>query len=77
MSLPTVVRGDGRKLFGVQSKAAEGNLVLFLYIDFTVRNREIRGFIALLMDLPSIAALKEIVLNFVAGIEQRAVGHVG
>jgi chemotaxis protein CheC len=77
MSLPTVVRGDGGKLFGVQSDAADGNLVLFLYIDFTVKNREIRGFIALLMDLPSIAALKEIVRDFVAGIEQQAVGHVG
>jgi chemotaxis protein CheC len=77
MSLPTVVRGDGGKLFGVQSDPAEGNLVLFLYIDFTVKNREIRGFIALLLDLPAIAALKVIVRDFVAGIEQQAEGHVG
>jgi chemotaxis protein CheC len=77
MSLPTVIRGDGRKLFDVQSDAAEGNLVLFLYIDFTVKNREIRGFIALLLDLPAIAALKEIVRDFVAEIEHQATGHVG
>jgi chemotaxis protein CheC len=77
MSLPTVVRGDGGTLFDVQSDAAEGNLVLFLYIDFSVKNREIRGFIALLLDLPAIAALKEIVRDFVAGIEQQAAGHVG
>jgi chemotaxis protein CheC len=77
MSLPTVVRGDGGKLFGAQSDPAEGNLVLFLYIDFTVKNREIRGFIALLLDLPAIAALKVIVRDFVAGIEQQAEGHVG
>jgi chemotaxis protein CheC len=77
MSLPTVVRGDGAKLFDVRSHSAEGDMVLFLYIDFTVRNRQIRGFIALLMDLPSIAALKEIVRDFVAGIEQQAAGHVG
>jgi chemotaxis protein CheC len=77
MSLPTVVRGDGGKLFDVQSDAAEGHLVLFLYIDFTVKNREIRGFIAMLLDLPAIAALKEIVRDFVAGIEQQAAGHVG
>jgi len=77
MSLPTVVRGDGDKLFGVQSDPAEGNLVLFLYIDFTVKNREIRGFIALLLDLPAVAALKVIVRDFVAGIEQQAEGHVG
>jgi chemotaxis protein CheC len=77
MSLPTVVRGDGGKLFDVQSGAGEGNLALFLYIDFTVKNREIRGFIALLLDLPAIAALKEIVRDFVAKIEQQAAGHVG
>ena len=40
MSLPAVVRGDGGKLFDVQSDAAHGSLVLFLYIDFTVKNRE-------------------------------------
>ena len=77
MSLPTVVRGDGKKLFDVQTDLQEENLVLFLYIDFTVKNREIRGFIALLMDLPSIATLKEIVRDFVAGIEQQDAGHVG
>jgi chemotaxis protein CheC len=77
MSLPTVVRGDGGKLFDVQSDAGDGKLVLFLYIDFTVKNREIRGFIALLLDLPAIAALKEIVRDFVARIEQQAEGHVG
>jgi chemotaxis protein CheC len=77
MSLPTVVSGDGGKLFDLHSDATEGNLVLFLYIDFTVKNREIRGFIALLLDLPAIAALKEIVSDFVAGIEQQAAGHVG
>jgi chemotaxis protein CheC len=77
MSLPTVVRGDGGKLFDVRSGAAEGNLVLFLYIDFTVKNREIHGFIALLLDLPAIVALKEIVRDFVAGLEQQAEGRVG
>ena len=70
MSLPSVVRGDGKTLFDVAS--AEGDLVLFLYIDFTIKNRDIRGFIALLMDLPSITALKEIVADFIEGIEQQA-----
>lgn len=72
MSLPSVVRGDGKSLFNVQTVSSEGDLVLFLYIDFTVKNRDIRGFIALLMDLPSIAALKEIVRDFIEGIEQQA-----
>src|SRR6476660_3224076 len=58
MSLPAVVRGDGTALFDAQAPTAGGDLVLFLYIDFTIRNRDIHGFIALLMDLPSITALK-------------------
>ena len=72
MSLPSVVRGDGKTLFEVQQATAEVDLVLFLYIDFTIKNRDIRGFIALLMDLPSIIALKKIVADFIGGIEQQA-----
>jgi chemotaxis protein CheC len=68
MSLPTVIRGDGATLFA--QPAGGGNLVLFLYIDFTIKTRDMRGFIALLMDLPSIAALKEIVHDFIATVEQ-------
>ena len=49
---------------------------LFLYIDFTIKSRDIRGFIALLMDLPSIMALKEIVQDFIDGIDKQP-GGVG
>jgi chemotaxis protein CheC len=72
MSLPSVIRGDGPKMFDVGAAASEGDLVLFLYIDFTIRKRDIRGFIALLMDLPSITALKEIMRDFIAGIDERS-----
>lgn len=77
MSLPSIVRGDGDTLFDVREESSDG-LVLFLYIDFTIRNRDVRGFIALLMGLPSIAALKDIVRDFIDGIGwQTAAGHVG
>jgi chemotaxis protein CheC len=71
MSLPSVVRGDGKTLFEIHETITEGDLVLFLYIDFTIKNRDIRGFIALLMDMPSIVALKKIVADFIEGIEQQ------
>lgn len=77
MSLPMIVRGDGATLFEIGSPAVGGDLVLFLYIDFNIKNRNIRGFIALLMDLPSVNALKELVNDFVKGIEKRSAGHVG
>jgi chemotaxis protein CheC len=75
MSLPSIVRGDGTALFG--SSASTEQFVLFLYIDFNIKKREVRGFIALLMDLPSIAALKEIVNDYVNNIQRQSPSHVG
>jgi chemotaxis protein CheC len=76
MSLPSIVRGDGDTLFDVRKESSDG-LVLFLYIDFTIKSRDVRGFIALLMGLPSIAALKDIVRDFIDGIGRQTAGHVG
>jgi chemotaxis protein CheC len=77
MSLPTVVRGDGGTLFGLQRNDGQEQLVLFLYIDFSIKNRDIRGFIALLMDLPSITALKTIVHDYISDIAGENAGNVG
>jgi chemotaxis protein CheC len=76
MSLPSIVRGDGDTLFDVREGSSDG-LVLFLYIDFTIKSRDVRGFIALLMGFPSIAALKDIVRDFIDGIGRQTAGHVG
>jgi hypothetical protein len=38
--------------------------------------RDIRGFISLLMDLPSIDALKKIVRDFIDGIERQSTCNV-
>jgi chemotaxis protein CheC len=77
MSLPSVIRGDGRTLFDVRAGDAPDNLVLFLYIDFTIKKHDIRGFIALLMDLPSLTALRKIVRGYIDGIEAQATSNVG
>jgi chemotaxis protein CheC len=66
MSLPAVIRGSGETIFG---NSPEDNLVLFLYIDFRTKTRNVQGFIALLMDLPSITALKTIVADYIRSIE--------
>jgi chemotaxis protein CheC len=76
MSLPAVIRGDGAALFDVTSGSVHNNLVLFLYIDFTIKRRNVHGFIALLMDLPSITALKEIVGDYIQGIGRQAANDV-
>ncbi len=64
ISLPQVLHGDGATLFQPEPGDDDG-LVLFLYINFSVRNRRIRGYIAMLMDLPSLAALKLLVGDFI------------
>jgi chemotaxis protein CheC len=65
ISLPEVLRGDGPLLFAVSQERSADGLVLFLYINFSVRNRDIRGYIAMLMDLPSLATLKELIADFI------------
>jgi chemotaxis protein CheC len=77
VSLPSIIRGDGATLFDVEGAALEGSFVLFLYIDFNIKKRNVRGFIALLMDLPSIAALKEILRDFIRGIKKQPSDHAG
>lgn len=63
MSLPTVVRGDSRQMF----KSDEiQNLVLFLHIKFEISTKEIRGYVALLMDIPSVEELRSLIAYFIS-----------
>ena len=50
MSLPVVIRGDGKRMFA----SATSTLVLFLHIKFEIHQKQIGGYVALLMDIPSI-----------------------
>jgi chemotaxis protein CheC len=68
MTIPEVLRGSGAMLFEVNETGASEGLVLFLYIDFAVRKHDIRGYIAMIMDLPSLAVLKELLEEFIASI---------
>ncbi|TCH99104.1 chemotaxis protein CheX [Roseococcus sp. SYP-B2431] len=66
MSLPQVVRGNGVGLFELmQVSTEEGGVVLFLYINFAINDRDIRGYIAMLMDLPSLQALRLLITEFI------------
>lgn len=66
ISLPEVLRGVGADLFAFDPPPEAGDVVMFLYINFVVRERDIRGYIAMLMDLPSLAALKDLLGEFIA-----------
>jgi chemotaxis protein CheC len=75
MSLPEVLHGDGEGLFRASATAGRDDLVLFLYINFSLLDREIRGYIAVIMDLPSLATLRELIQTFIAGVMSDDVGH--
>jgi chemotaxis protein CheC len=73
MSLPEVMRGDGSMLFNLSDRNADGGVVLFLYINFAINDRDIRGYIAMLMDLPSLQALRALINDFI----ERVAGDLG
>ncbi|MGH7075775.1 MAG: chemotaxis protein CheX [Stellaceae bacterium] len=65
ISLPEIVRGDGETLFNLPPPPEGGKVVLFVYIDFAVRLRDINGYIAMLMDVPGLDALKVLLREFI------------
>ena len=73
MTIPEVLRGDGALMFDIRDDMPSDGLVLFLYIDFAVRRRDIRGYIAVLMDLPALTILRELLTEFI----DRVVGDDG
>jgi chemotaxis protein CheC len=65
MSLPEILRGKGPEFFSLAPPPEASEVVMFLYINFTIGQRDISGYIAMLMDMPSLAALKELLSEFI------------
>jgi len=65
ISLPEVLRGQGSEFFNLQPPPETGDTVMLIYINFTVRQRNIDGYIAMLMDMPSLAALQVLLDEFI------------
>ncbi len=65
MSLPEILRGEATHFFSLPPPPEAGDLVLFVYINFAVKDRDIKGYIAMLMDMPSLAALKMLLDEFI------------
>jgi chemotaxis protein CheC len=74
MSLPVVVRGDSQRVF--ESIETQENLILFLHIKFEISKKEIRGYVALLMDIPSIEELRSLIADFVATVTVSTEKHL-
>ena len=70
ISLPEVLRGESSRLFSLEPPPADGTTILFVYINFSVRRRALDGYIAMMMDLPSLTALR----TLLRGLIRRASG---
>jgi chemotaxis protein CheC len=65
MSLPEIVRGEPVVFFSLDPPPEAGEIVMFLYINFAIRERDIRGYIAMLLDMPSMAALEGLLDEYI------------
>jgi chemotaxis protein CheC len=70
ISLPELLRGEGREFFDLEPPPERGDVVIFIYINFVVKKHDVSGYIAMLMDMPSLAALKGLLRDFI----ERATG---
>jgi chemotaxis protein CheC len=72
ISLPEVVYGEGFEFFNVTPLSKTSDRVLFIYINFAVRKRDLQGYIAMLLDMPSMLMLKQLIDSFIERTTGRA-----
>jgi len=67
ISLPEVIHGDGDTFFGLAASrgAGAGDTVLFIYINFLVKLRDIQGYLAMLLDFPSLAMMQALLDEYI------------
>lgn len=65
ISLPEILHGESRDFFNLEPPPEHGDTVMFVYIKFAVRQRDIDGYIAMLLDMPSIASLRELLREYI------------
>lgn len=69
-TLPHCFQGGGEQVFKRTIRDDDDGIVLFTSIDFSIRDRDIGGFIILLMDLNAISNLRNAVARYVDGVRR-------
>jgi len=69
-TLPTCYQGTADQIFQRTIRPVGDARILFMSIDFSIRERDIGGYIVLLLDLNAIANLRQAIARYVA-----ALGH--
>jgi len=65
VSLPEIMRGNSSELLSLGGDQGYGEAVLFLFINFSLRERAVRGYIAMLMDLPALTSLRDLLRQYI------------
>jgi len=73
ISLPEVIYGEGADFFRGTGDWKEGDQVMFIYINFAVRMRDLQGYIAMLLDMPSLVVLKQLIGSFIDRVADGAI----
>jgi chemotaxis protein CheC len=69
MSLPAVIRRNQRHIF--DSVGRRESCILFLHIKFEISLHEVQGYVAIMMDLPSIEQLRSLIAAFLKSVTPR------
>jgi chemotaxis protein CheC len=67
MSLPEILRGGGADFFDLSTSADE-DAVLFVHINFSLTGHEVSGYVAMVMDFPSLTSLKALIAEVIARV---------
>ena len=68
ISLPEVLYGEGFEFFNLTHHSKSSDRVVFIYINFAIRERNLQGYIAMLLDMPSLVVLKELIGLFITRV---------
>ncbi len=67
-TLPTCYQGTGEQIFQRTIRDSHDGSILFMSIDFSIRNRDVGGYIVLILDLNAIANMREALHAYAAGL---------
>jgi chemotaxis protein CheC len=65
ISLPEVVHGESSEFLNLTTGPNARDTVLLIYINFAVKLRDIQGFLAMLLDLPSLTILQQLLVEYI------------
>jgi hypothetical protein len=66
MSLPSVIRRDQRHIF--DSSGRGESCILFVHVKFEISDLKVQGYVAIMMDVPSIEQLRSLIAAFLKSL---------